>query len=45
MFKKHKLSNIPEEEQFTENDQKRLEQEAAKAQMGSAFFCIKGPQL
>lgn len=45
MFKKHKLSNIPEEEQFSESDQKRLEQEAAKAQMGSAFFCIKGPQL
>ncbi|KAG2179874.1 hypothetical protein INT43_003660, partial [Umbelopsis isabellina] len=44
MFKKHKLSNIPEEEQFSESDQKRLEQEAAKAQMGSAFFCIKGPQ-
>lgn len=41
MFKKYKLSDIPEEDQFTESDQKRLEQEAAKAQMGSTFFCIK----
>ncbi|KAI8577361.1 hypothetical protein K450DRAFT_252108 [Umbelopsis ramanniana AG] len=44
MFKKYKLSDIPESDQFTEKDQKRLEQEAAKAQMGSTFFCIKGSQ-
>jgi hypothetical protein len=41
MFKKYKLSDIPESDHFTEKDQKRLEQEAAKAQMGSTFFCIK----
>jgi hypothetical protein len=41
MFKKYKLSDIPEADQFNESDQKRLEQEAAKAQMGSTFFCIK----
>jgi hypothetical protein len=44
MFKKYKLSDIPESDLFTEKDQKRLEQEAAKAQMGSTFFCIKSTQ-